>query len=195
MENKELYNYVGKIALEFRLSLDNVCKIMGKEPTEENKMEIYKNIEEVSRRDYDLIKEYKYLFFYETFNESDNVAMIAYVKAANFIGRYNRAKKEGNEELATKTLLELSRTDNEFNQIKSKIGKQALTEKDVEIITRYRIKHAISRIAFCEQYGISRTSFEKRDRNISNSLLKKKLDILSEFLLSIENRKIANKSK
>ena len=67
------------MALEFRLSLDNLCKLLGKEVTEQNKMDIYKAISLIFDNDPDYIEKFKYLFFYETFNEPQTSAKIAYI--------------------------------------------------------------------------------------------------------------------
>ena len=61
MNSNNMYNFIAKMALEFRLSLHNVCRLLGKEPTDANKMEIYHKIIELNW-ELDAKNAYSYLF-------------------------------------------------------------------------------------------------------------------------------------
>lgn len=183
--NKIDYNFLGQIALEFRLSLDNICKILGKEPTEENKMEIYNNIEISANKDIGKINKYKYLLFYETFNEPTRIASVALSKTINYLKRYQKAVSENNKEKLIELENELYKTEDQFKQISGKISVDRLSDEDIEKIARYRLKNVISRKTFCEDYSIGRSSLSERENKISSNYLKHKLEILSEYHYSI----------
>lgn len=182
MEHKNYYNFIGKIALEFRLSLNNLCKLTGKQDTEQNRMDIYNILVQASDKDEDLIKKYNYLFFYEALNEPQNISKISFEKAANYVKRYKQAKKEDNKEKIKELMRELNKTELDFNSTKDKIGRQNLSDEDVEIISKFRIKNVVSRIGLCEAFGIHRTSLEEREKKLKDEVLKKKLNILGEYL-------------
>ena len=181
MEHKNYYNFIGKIALEFRLSLSNICKLSGKEDIEKNRMEIYDILVEASEKNHDLIGKYNYLFFNESLNESENISKISFEKAVNYIKRYKQAKKENNVDKIKELIRELNKTELDFNSIKEKIGATRLSDEDIEIISRYRIKNMVSRMSFCQAFGIHRTSLEEREKKIKDPVLIKKLNTLGEL--------------
>ena len=193
MKNKKLYIFIGKMALEFRLSLDNVCKILGKENNETIKLEIYKNICDSIDNNYEILDKFKYLFFCETINERETVSRISYERAANFIKRYNKLTKEGTKEEIITILEELNKTEKDFEKVKNKLGKENLTKEEIDIITRYRIKNVIPRSSFSQYYGINRTSLEKRDKFTTNEILRDKLELLSGYFYDIRSQKMKSK--
>lgn len=182
MEHENYYKFIGKIALEFRLSLDNICKITGKENTEENRLSFYNTLEKINGKDLDLMDKYKYLFFYETLYEKESISKIAYTKAVNYIKRYKQANKEKDVEKIKKLMYELNKTEIDFNLTKDKFGKEILTLEDIEVISKYRIKNLISRERLCEDYGYSRSTLEKREFQLKDDVISAKLKILGEFL-------------
>lgn len=173
------YAFLGKVALEFRVSLDNLCKFLGKENTEEEKMQIYTNIiGTISDRD---IKEkFHYMFFEETYNEPENISQISYAKMINFFKRYVKAELEEK----SKILKELRKTEDDLDSIKHKLGNQTLTEEEINIVSRYRIKHVISRITFSKLFDVSNSSLRDAEKKSNNSYINAKLDILREFYSS-----------
>lgn len=186
MENKELYRLIGDMALEFRLSLRNICKLLGKEVTEKTMMEIYNNINSI--KDFDIKNKYKYLFFYETFNESQNASMVAYTKALNYIKRYNMVVKEGTKEEKIKILDELHKTDNDLKSIKNKLGNKILNEDEITIVSKFRIKHVISKSRFGEIYNVSFESISSAEKKLQSKLIKEKLERLNEYYLTISSQ-------
>lgn len=189
MENTSLYKFIGKVALEFRLSLENICIILGKERDEKTQMEVYEILKEIAKGNQDLLIKYNYLFFYETVNESNNMSKIAYIKAVNYIKRYNKVVKDNDQEGIRKILEELNKTEEEFSKIRSKFNNTILNEEDLIIISKYRMKHVLSREKFCTCFSVSRSSLEKKEKQMSDTLIKEKLKLLSEYFLQFENRR------
>ncbi len=185
------YIFIAKMALEFRLSLDNLCKLLGREINENMKMDLYKNIE-LTIPEFYMQEKYKYLFFYETLHEEESVSKIAYERALNFLKRYKKASKEGKEEV-NKILSELSKTDKDFQKIKLKPDKTNLSDEEIEIVTRYRVKYSMPRKDFAEYYGFSSRSLEKRDRNVKDETLKKKVQILGEYFMDYRKERFRKK--
>ena len=183
---------IAKMALEFRLSLDNICKLLGKEPSDTLKMEIFNNVI-ATTDDFYMQEKFKYLFFYETTNEKESISRVAYERALNFLKRYNKALKEGTKEDIGKILSELSKTDKEFTQIKLKADKTNLTDEEIEIVTRYRIKYSMPRRNFADFYGFSSRSLESRDKNIKDESLRKKVEILGEYFSDYRKERLKRK--
>jgi len=190
MNNKNLYKFMGKIALEFRVSLDSLCKMLGKEATDDTKMNIYNLIISSSNADVDLKEMFNYLFFYETINEPENISKVAYARAINYVKRYQKAQKEGNDK---EILKELNKTENDLLEIKNEIGKTPLTEKQVEIIEKYRIKYVISMLAFSNNFGIPRATLDSRQKNITDVVLRTKLDCLADYYLQKSQDRLRKK--
>lgn len=185
------YIFIAKMALEFRLSLDNLCKLLGKEINEDIKMDLYKNIESTTPEFY-MQEKYRYLFFYETLNEEESISKVAYERALNFLKRYKKALNEG-KEAVNEILSELSKTDKDFQKIKSKPDKTNLSDEEIEIVTRYRVKYSMPRKNFSEYYGFSSRSLEVRDRNVKDEILKKKVQILGEYFTDYRKERFKRK--
>ncbi len=189
METKEMYKFICGIALEFRLSLKNICKILGWDPTEENKMKFYNIVEDIyGAKSYD-IKKYKYLFFYETYDESENASRVSLTVALNFLNRYNNAIKSGDKDKIKEIISELHRTDDNLKKITDELREGVITPKTAEIITKYRIKYLIPRERFCKDYNISRDTLQKREREMESKILQEKNKKLLEYYFDIINSK------
>jgi len=185
MENKNTYIFISRIALEFRLSLKNACLILGKDTDEKNRMEVYSNIENAIGTDLETLDKLKYLFFYETLTESENVSKISFTRAVNYIKRYNNAKKSGDKEQIREVMKELKKTEKDFQSIILKIKDKYIGEDEATVIGKYRLKHAISRMRFCEMFDIARSTLEKKEKLISDEILKQKLVLLGEYYDSL----------
>lgn len=184
-----MYNFIAKMALEFRLSLDNICRLLGKEPTDENKMDIYNKIIELNW-ELDAKNAYSYLFNYETINEDPNVAVMAYTKAKLFLKKYGEALKANDQEKLISLRKELTRTEEEFNRIKN-LDELSLGEEEITIISRYRLKHCVSKSKMGYMLNVHRDSLSRAENKITNSTLREKLVKLSEFYedIAINSRK------
>ena len=183
MENKKLYNFIGDMALEFRVSLKNICKLFGKESTEENMMNIYNSIIQAKDNDKDITNKFKYLLFYETINEPATISKIAYTKAVNYIRRYNKIVKEGTNE--EKILNELHKTESDLKSIKHKLGNETLNEEEISIVCRYRIKHVMSRNSFSEFYNVTESSLRRAEPKITSNIINQKLETLKDYYLTV----------
>ena len=187
--NKSIYVLLGRMALEYRLSLSNICKILGWEPTEENRMKFYHIIEEVCASNYKLLSLYKYLFFFETDHEKESASKISYSLAINFLNRYKKALKDGDTEKAKKILRELNRTELEMNNVLPKLRERNIDRDDAIKISKYRIKHVIARDYFAKIYDITPSMLLRREKNIESELITYKLDLLSDYFEDIIYKK------
>ena len=165
------------------MSLKNICKLLGKEVTENNQMEIYNNI--TYKKSGDMEDKYKYLFFYEAINENSKASIVAYTKAINYIKRYNKIVKEGTQEEKTKILDELHKTESDLKSIKPKLGKETLNAEEINIVSKFRIKHVMSRNSFSEFYNVSKSSLRRAEVKLESNIVKEKLETLKEYHLTI----------
>lgn len=179
------YKFLGLLALEYRLSLNNLCKLIGLADTEENRLEIYNSIKNTAGGDIELLDRYNYLFFTETLNESVGASKVAYMCALNFLRRYRKADDENKREVYN----DLFKTELKFKEIKHKLGYEKLSVEEIVIISKYRIKYALSRERFCENHNISWRNLIRREKEIDSAILKNKLDMLAEFYKSFNCRK------
>lgn len=180
---KEELRMVLNLALEFRLSLKSICLFFNAEPTDDNQLLFYN---EIINNANNLIKteEFKYLS-YETACESDkdskvslNLAKLFYKKYLIALNNYRNDKtKKGQYELA---LSNINYTDTEFKKIKAK-GFQNITEKDVVIIAKYRIKHVISKMEFAKEFNVGRDTITRWEKLITDPRLQEKISILNDY--------------
>ena len=178
--NKNKYNFIGTIALEYRLSLSNVCKILGKKPTEELKMELYNLIIEstdsISKKN-----AYKFLFNYETVTEKEEVSNLTYQNAYNFLNSYCSAAKSKNKEELTKLKNEITKLSKDFETILRRDPKTKLTDQDYLTISKYRLKHAISLTTIASALNMRKDTISSKESNFQDSILKHKLELLNDY--------------
>lgn len=180
---KEELKMVLNLALEFRLSLKNICLFFNAQPTDNNQLLFYNEIIK-NAGNLEKIDEFKYLI-YETACESDrdykvplSLAKLFYKKYAIALNNYrNDETKKGQYELA---LSNINHTDIEFKKIVSK-GFQSITEKDATIIAKYRIKHVISKMEFAKEFYISRDTVTRWESLITDARLQEKIRILNDY--------------
>lgn len=190
MKDKEhLYKFILRLALTFRLSLKNICKLQGLEPTLENQMKIYNSIDELFSKDIDLKRAYDYLFNYETLNENDKLSIRSLGTANIFLAKYREIAKLGNKDDILKIDSNLEKLDGDFRQLEKGIDISTITDEDIVTISKYRLKYAISRERICDVLGISRDSLALREERLTNEVLKQKLKTLSNFYLDVINMK------
>lgn len=185
---KNFYKFIGKVALEFRVSLDNLCKLIGKEVNEENKKSIYEKIvEHAIGYNPPLQKQYNHLFFYETLNEPSYVSDDSYSNALNYMKRYKKASSSGNKEERHKILNELNKTENDFKDLIKRKKTKTLTQDEIIVITKYRIKTVLSKRKFYEVYGIiSRDNLMVREKELESDVLKYKINNINEYYHDIK---------
>ena len=185
MKESNKYRFWGKVSLEYRLSLGNLCKLMMVEETEENKKMIYDGIMENAP----LKNEFNYLFYYETLGESEDVSKDSYSKALKFLNSYIIAKRANKNEEAIQILKELSKTDHNFESLKGKTFEKPLTEEEATIITKYRIKYRISRVTIADAFNVGEKKLLIGEEKINDKILLKKLKSLSNFFIDADNQK------
>ena len=177
------------IAFTFRLSLKNLCKLLGRSETEEEQMNLYNEIKENYKENYTLRIAYKYLFNYESKNQSEKESKKAYALGLFFLENYKIAKKEENQVKINKMLNELNKIDNEFNGLKKRTKGDPITLEEILIISKYRLKYAISRESICDYLEISIGAVRHAEEKITDEKLKEKLKNLSEYYLDVASQK------
>ena len=190
MNNKNMYDFVSKIALEYRLSLSNVCKLLGKEPTDKNKMEVYEIITSPIVAD-DVRIAYDYLFNYETVNEDENSSALALSKALIFLKRYTKAQKSKNVEEVKLILKELTRTEEAYTKVRNKKDFSNMTEEEITAVARYRIKFCVSKLRMTNILDVGKGFITRNEEKITDRRLQEKLQLLNDFYedLYIKNNK------
>jgi len=179
MKNIKFY---GQIALEYRLSLDNLCRFLRMDINDENKKQIYDAI--IRSFPYIYLDIFKYLFNYETILEPSFISKKSYKDSAKFIKDYiDAGKKENSIALKNQILKNLSQTDLQYKELRLN---DELSLKDVEIISRYRVKYAISRIEIAEALNISREELRRKENLLQDEILKYKLNELNVFLSDVK---------
>lgn len=191
-KSKEFYSFIGKLALEYRVSLKNICKLLDMEATAGNQKEIYDLI--FSTLDYDTKSRnvYQYLFYYETMFEPEQASNLAYKNAARFLRDYSFAKRVGNSEMQKEVLDRLTKTDRDFKKIGNKEFDKPLTEEETTIISKYRIKYCIPKSNIQSALGIDKDRLRANEKKLTDEILKLKLEELSNFHMSM-SRKPKNK--
>lgn len=185
--SKENLKLIMTLALEFRLSLKNICRFLKVESTDENQIlyydELIKNAGDVSK-----VEEFKYLV-YETTNEPLKDSNIAYNLALLYYLKYVTAKNSGNS-------IDINFTDIEFKKIMAR-GFKSITERDAEIIAKFRIKHLFSKANFSNDFNINRNTLTRWEKMITNPRIIHKLDILNDYnhMLSMPYLKKASRGK
>lgn len=181
MDKKNLYMFILKLALTFRLSLKNLCKLLGRETTFEEQIRTYNEIEMYFGENLDLKRAYDYLFNYETNSEVGKLSNRALGTVSIFLIKYQEACKSGNKDAILKMNSDLNKIDRSFGELKTKIESPYVTSDEALIISKYRLKYAISRKSICDILGISYKSLVLREEKMSDEVLKYKLGILSDF--------------
>ena len=182
MNNKiDMFDYIAKLALECRLSLKNICKILKIKETEENKKLIYEKIIETLGNDRYKKNKYNYLFSYETVVESQEISKKSYNNAMVKKIYYDRAVLSGDKEKINSALQQLYATDLAYMNLKKK-DLSNLDLKDTEIISRYRLKHNISKEKICSELSISSEALSSRELKLPDEVLKYKLLELNKYM-------------
>jgi len=191
MNNKiDMFGFIAKLALECRLSLKNICKILKIKETEENKKFIYEKIIETLGNDNYEKNKYNYLFGYETVVEPQEVSKKSYNNAIVKKIYYDRAELSGDKDKINLALQQLYVTDLAYINLKKK-DLSNLDLKDTEIISRYRLKHNISRESICSELSISPDVLRARELKLPDEVLKYKLLELNKYMndLKLKMRK------
>lgn len=179
---KNFYTWILKIALEYRLSLENICIILGVEATKENQEKMYNIFDELFGLNTDLKGIYDLLFKYETKNELEETSLNALNLGFLAFHQYQIALKNNDTSKLNDLKNQLNDLDNKIKKIKD--GYQ-LTYDDYLNIVKYRIKYSLSRAEICKMLNISGESLIRFEVGLENEELNNKLSILNKNQLNI----------
>lgn len=191
MDNNKInfYKLILKMALTFRLSLKNICIIIGKEPTEENQKEIYEIFNLLFGSSSKFRIYYRFLFDYETTREPEFISESSLNAATLFFIRYRIATKNNDKETIKKLQEQLDSLDKKVSKLKLRNKDKILTNDDYETIIQYRIKYALSKEKICSYLEIDRDVLRLHENKLENSKLKYKIDQLNEYCLDYRKQK------
>lgn len=194
---EEELKFIANLALEFRLSLKNICKLLNVNPSDDNQVLFYNEIIRCLR-DVTSIEEFRYLV-YETSGESNQDSIKAYTSAKIYFLKYLRTKNrylkgEVEYDEYKKCLQELKYTDIKFKKIVDSGIKDNVSLENIKVLAKYRIKHAISKDKFANAYEIVRSTVSNWESLISSPVIRRKLNLLNEYNYEI-SRKNFKKTK
>ena len=182
---KDFYTWILKIALEYRLSLENICIILGIEPTEKNKENMYNVFEELFGLNTDLKGVYDLLFKYETKNESEEISLNALNSGFLTFHQYQIALKNNDTSKLNDLKNQLNILDNKIKELKNRNFEYQLTNDDYLNITKYRIKYSLSRTEICKMLNINSENLIRFEVELENEELNNKLSILNQNQLNV----------
>lgn len=185
---KQLYKLIFNMALTYRLSLDNICILLGKEVNETNKKDVYDACMYLYEKNIEIRKAFEYLFNFETLNESKEVSALALDSAKSFMSVYKEACNSGDKDRIRETKSSLLNIDKDFKKILNMQGQIPLTKENMLVISKYRIKYGLSRKVISRCIGVHHTNFIRKEQEIEDEIIKNKLKILSEYHLDIVSR-------
>lgn len=185
MKNENLYKLIFKMALTYRLSLKNICILLGKEENENNQLEIYNMCLYLFGNNLDLRIAYDFLFNYETINEPEKISKRSLTLASLFLSQYKEAAKSGNKEKLRKVYSSLTEIDNKFLKLKDREIQSTVTEEETLIIAKYRLKYCISQKKISEYLDVQRRTLIMKEKNIEDEILSYKLNLLSNYHFDI----------
>lgn len=179
---KEKLKLVSALALEYRLSLKNMCKILGLSTTGEEqnnlKEEILKMFEDKNAINF---------LIYETSNESSNASKSAYNLASlvwSNIAIALKSKDSKKIKSASKYLYDI---DQKFMKLLEKENWLSLTKEEFLIIAKYRVKYAMKIDDISSILKISRNTIINNEKLITNEKWKKRIEDLSTFNSSLHS--------
>lgn len=187
-KQRKLYKLVLKIALTYRLSLENICILLGRRPTEENKQEIKEIFDLLFGDNYNLKKCYTVLFEYETYKEPDIISNTSLILAMSFFTKYKNACNNKDTETLKKLTEQLNELDNKIKKIKFRDKYTPLTKEDYETICKYRVKYSISQHKISSDLNIKRDTLRVFETRIKNNRLRYKIDKLTDYYLDIKSK-------
>lgn len=183
--DRKSYNFILRLALTFILSLKNVCLIKGMEGTIEDQKKVYYEIDKLFCNNTEIKDAYEYLFNYETINESDKLSDRALGITNMFLFKYKKALKTGTREELLRIDSELEKIDRDFKALTQKPNNYIISDDDIVVISKYRLKYAVSREQIYKVLGISRKTLMIRENKILSGVLKQKINCLTEYYQDI----------
>ena len=187
--NKEMYDFLLKLALRFRLSLKQLCELLGRPTTIEEQDKLFNEIDQLYGRHFELRVAYVYLFHHECAKDTLSSKGKKQFLANIFLNKYMNACRENNKEEINKLNYELLKLDEEFKKIREKSKGQSLTKEEGEIVAKYRLKYAISREDVSYILGINSSGYRSIERSFKDINLRNKLTLLNEYYMNINAEK------
>ena len=183
--NIEKLKFIKKLASEYRLSTKNICKLLGLEPTEENQQYIYNLFmtnDEILR--YEEKKEFIYLN-YETTGEEKQSDKISYTTAQLAVLKMQKALLTGDKDLVKQINDKMKKIDKEFADLRRRPKWIDVTPEEILTISKYRVKHALSKNEINRLIGIGDGTLTKYERLIESEFWKTKIKKLNEYNFSL----------
>lgn len=200
--NEKKLRFVKKVALEYRLSLTNICKLLKIDATEENLKTMYEALLKTCRNQ-DEQTAFNWLLN-ETTNEPEKDSNVMYLTATTMLARYAIAIQSGDKKQIDEAFVRLFKTDYNFNTLVEKMNPRNISEEDIAVISKYRIKYALSKSQIASMIGINRETIARNEKKyilesekfqLENGRLCSKLDKLNDMILSERNQRYVNGRK
>jgi len=173
--------FLTKVALEYRLSLKNICKFIGIELTSQNEKTILDEFlgYQLNQDDGGI---FNYLL-YETDSELEKDENISYQAASLFFSKLKRANLSESKEKINEVLKELNKIDRNFETVKKNFSKKELSKDDIMAISKYRIKYGLSRREMANILGCYDSVLLRKEKLIDSEYIKRKLEKLNNYQL------------
>ncbi len=182
---QNFYALILKMALEYRLSLENLCIILGIEATQDNQEKIYNIFEALFNKNTDLKVLYDFLFMNETKNEEDETSLQALNAGYLFFSKYKIANKNRDNEMINELMTELDSLDSRIKSLKNRNNEYELTDNDYLDIFKYKVKYCLSRAELSNILNISSAELIKKELGVTDKKLKRKLNLLNKKQIDI----------
>ena len=180
LPEREIKN-VKKLALEYRLSLYYVCKILKIDPTEENQEQVCKLMKDLCNDYYDF-QEVDYLI-YETQMDTEENNKFCYQLASTIWEQLQNAYKSGNKDRINNALMNLNLIDYKFSELEKREKWNSISEDELLIIAKYRIKHCLMIKSLSYSLGLHEKTLYCRFEKLNNKRFARKSEILNDFLI------------
>lgn len=201
-DNEKKLRFAKKVALEYRLSLTNICKLLNTDATEENLKEMYEALLNTCHGQ-DEQTAFTWLIT-ETTGESEKDSKVMYLTATTMLDHCKKAIKSRDKKQIDEAFGRLFKTDYNFKTLAKKLNSRNISEKDIAIISKYRIKYALSKSQIASEMGIDRDTIARNEKKYilenekfqkENERLCKKLEQLNDMILSQRNQRYVNGRK
>ena len=221
------YRFLGALALKYRLSLLNVCKLAVSFGIVAKSTTIYENLLNSmysmyghKNRNNSDITPIKYLFNVETLNETQEVRKESYDAARSFIDTYKvvprslseieseikQATQENNEEKLGKLRneqkaysilyseeLNYDALKKAIRQSRSSGNKFMYSDNDILIMSEYRLKYSLSRMAITADMDISTGNYTIREQRITDPKFVSRIQALNDFYEDLLYSNLSNR--
>lgn len=181
----DFYVFILKMALEYRLSLENLCIILGIEAHKENQEKLYNIFDELFGKNTDLKLLYDFLFNCETIKENEETSLEALNSGYLFFYKYKLANKNRDNSKIEELTNELNLLDSKFNLLKNRDNTKELTNDDYLVIFKYRLKYCLSRAELSKLLSINSTELVRKELELNDEKLRQKLKLLNQNQMNI----------